>query len=167
VALHGVCYDFFFVTGYMYTDQKAPTAIRGQAQSLLVFLTQGIGMFFGYKIMGGDSFLGIPLKMTIAGYGGQVTKATEYTAALKEAAGEPEAMSFFATFANMLSRSLPEGLDKEVLASTMAQWKNFWMFPAIMAAAILVVFTLTFWEKTKSASEAGSDSSPDGDAAKS
>ena len=37
VALHGICYDFFFVTGFMYTDQKAPKAIRGQAQALLVF----------------------------------------------------------------------------------------------------------------------------------
>lgn len=50
VLLHGVCYDFFFVTGFMYTDQKAPLEIRGQAQSLLVFFTQGIGLFFGYRI---------------------------------------------------------------------------------------------------------------------
>ena len=35
----------------MYTDAKAPEAFRGQAQGLLVFLTQGIGMFFGYRIM--------------------------------------------------------------------------------------------------------------------
>ena len=167
VALHGVCYDFFFVTGFMYTDQKAPTAIRGQAQGLLVFLTQGIGMFFGYRIMGGGSFLGIPLNMTVAGYGGQVTQAADYTAALTAAAGEPAPMSFFATFANMLSRSLPEGLDKGVLADTMEQWKNFWMFPAIMAAVILVIFAVTFWDKVKPAPESGSDSKSDADAAKS
>ena len=52
VILHGVCYDFFFVTGFMYTDSKAPKEIRGQAQSMLVFFTQGVGMFFGFKIAG-------------------------------------------------------------------------------------------------------------------
>ncbi len=51
VALHGICYDFFFVTGFMYTDKKAPKQIRGQAQGLLVFLTQGVGMYFGYMVM--------------------------------------------------------------------------------------------------------------------
>jgi len=153
VALHGVCYDFFFVTGFMYTDQKAPKAIRGQAQSLLVFLTQGIGMFFGYKIMAADSFLGIPLNLTVGKYGEQVTQATEYSAALKAAAGEQTPMSFIDTFANMLSRSLPTALDKELLSSTMNQWKNFWMFPSIMAGIVLVIFALTFWDKMKSSTE--------------
>ena len=158
VALHGVCYDFFFVTGFMYTDQKAPTAIRGQAQSLLVFLTQGIGMFFGYKIMAADSFLGIPLNLTVGKYGEQVTKAADYTAALKAAAGEQAPMSFIDTFANMLSRSLPAGLDKELLSSTMNQWKNFWMFPSIMAGIVLIIFALTFWDKVKSSAVEGQNS---------
>ena len=150
VALHGICYDFFFVTGFMYTDQKAPKAIRGQAQSLLVFLTQGIGMFFGYKIMAADSFLGIPLNLTVGKYGEQVTQAAEYTAALKAATGEQPPMSFVETFANMLSRSLPAEFDKELLASTMNQWKNFWMFPSIMAGIVMVIFALTFWDRMKS-----------------
>jgi hypothetical protein len=125
-------------------------------------------MFFGYKIMGGDSFLGIPLAMKIGEYGGQVTQATEYSAALKAAAGEQEPMSFFATFGNMLSRSLPEGLDKDLLASTMEQWKNFWMFPAIMAAVILVIFALTFWDRLKPAdTETADTSEPGSDAARS
>jgi hypothetical protein len=50
IALHGICYDFFFVTGFIYTDKKAPKSIRGQAQSLLVFFTQGVGMWIGYQI---------------------------------------------------------------------------------------------------------------------
>ena len=52
MLLHGVCYDFFFVTGFMYTDSKAPADVRGQAQGMLVFFTQGVGMFFGYMIAG-------------------------------------------------------------------------------------------------------------------
>ena len=149
VALHGICYDFFFVTGFMYTDQKAPIAIRGQAQGLLVFLTQGIGMFFGYRIMAAGNFFGIPLGLTIGEYGKQVTKSEEYVAALTEARGETEVVGFFDTFGRMFNRSHPEGLNSEVLDATMLQWKNFWMLPAIMALVIMIVFAIAFWDKAK------------------
>ena len=43
ILLHGICYDFFFVTGMIYTDKKAPPEVRSQAQSLVVMLTQGTG----------------------------------------------------------------------------------------------------------------------------
>ena len=52
IALHGICYDFFFVTGQIYVDQAAPPALRGQLQGLLVMVTQGIGMFVGAQIAG-------------------------------------------------------------------------------------------------------------------
>lgn len=47
IILHGVCYDFFFVTGYMYTEKKAGAQIKNAAQGLFTFATYGVGMFIG------------------------------------------------------------------------------------------------------------------------
>jgi nucleoside transporter len=47
IILHGVCYDFFFVTGYMYTEKKSNERIKNAAQGLFTFVTYGLGMFIG------------------------------------------------------------------------------------------------------------------------
>jgi nucleoside transporter len=52
ILLHGVCYDFFFVTGQIYVDKKSTPAIRGQAQGFFVLVTYGVGMLIGAQIAG-------------------------------------------------------------------------------------------------------------------
>lgn len=52
LVLHGVCYDFFFVASQLYVDKKAARDVRASAQSLIAFITLGLGMFVGAQAAG-------------------------------------------------------------------------------------------------------------------
>ncbi len=52
ILIHGICYDFFFVTGQIYIDKKTTRDVRGQVQGLLILLTQGFGMLLGAQLSG-------------------------------------------------------------------------------------------------------------------
>lgn len=52
IVLHGICYDFFFATGQIYTDLKAPKGIKSAAQGLITFATYGVGLTIGSKFGG-------------------------------------------------------------------------------------------------------------------
>ena len=52
IVLHGVCFDFFFVTGQLYTDQQAPPHLRSTAQGFITAMTYGFGMFIGSFLSG-------------------------------------------------------------------------------------------------------------------
>ncbi len=98
VALHGVCYDFFFVTGQLYVDRKAPKPIRASAQGLFTLLTYGIGMLIGNYVLGwwGDNI----------------------------------------------------GLDGSTQAGWLEGAFSFWFMPAMVAAAVMLLFVATFKNET-------------------
>jgi MFS family permease len=52
IALHGICYDFFFVSGYIYTNSKAGERYKSAAQGLITLATYGVGMLIGFKVAG-------------------------------------------------------------------------------------------------------------------
>lgn len=52
IALHGICYDFFFVSGQIYTDTKAGPKYKSSAQGLITLATYGVGMLIGFWVAG-------------------------------------------------------------------------------------------------------------------
>ena len=130
VVLHGSWYDFFFVTGFMYTDNKAPKEVRSQAQSLLVFFTQGVGMFFGYKIAGAKF------------------AAVQESSDALAASIETPTFGFWESFGKMFLTEKPTA-TAGIVQDAMANWKTFWMFPSLMALVVAVIFAFAFWDKVK------------------
>lgn len=89
IALHGICYDFFFVSGQIYTDSKAGEKVKSAAQGLITLATYGVGMLVGFWIAG-------------------------------------------------------QVVDKNLLSDGAHSWQDIWIFPAVFAVVVMVIFAVLF-----------------------
>jgi nucleoside transporter len=94
IILHGICYDFFFVTGQIYVDNKAPVHVRAAAQGFIAFVTLGLGLFVGSIVSG-----------------------------------------------RVVGRFATPG------AAIGHDWQSIWLIPSAMAAAVMILFALLFYER--------------------
>ena len=130
ILLHGICYDFFFVTGFIYTDKKAPVELRGQAQGLLVLITQGLGLRLGTQLIGRIV--------------GRYTPAE--AAALQAESAETAKEAFFerSSDADLAAPLFEKANELAGQANTLIDWHSIWLLPCIAAGVVLLLFIAAF-----------------------
>lgn len=138
VLLHGICYDFFFVTGQIYTDQAAHKGIRAQAQGLLAMLTLGLGMLIGAQAAGLIEERYTPtetatLNQEVQQIGARIGQLETQGGAAAEIAELSAAQS-----------------SKALEALQLLDWRTIWMIPAALAGLIMLLFAAVFREEKRS-----------------
>lgn len=149
VIIHGICYDFFFVTGQIYTDKFAPKPIRAQAQGMLVLFTLGLGMFIGAQIAGKIETQHTP--EAAQEFAAQVQAASKEAQDIRTQilTAEPTEKEALQAQAVALETRAAEARKSELRS---LEWKPLWGKPALFAAIVLVVF-LALFRETKPASQ--------------
>lgn len=135
IILHGICYDFLFVTGQIYTDMAARKEIRAQAQGLLVLFTLGLGMLIGARVAGVWDERNTPqetrvLMTEVQGLGGEVARL--------QAEGASD---------EQVQATRTEQAEKLQRAQSLIDWKSIWALPAGLSALVLIFFVVVFRDR--------------------
>ncbi|HET7293569.1 MAG TPA: nucleoside permease [Vicinamibacteria bacterium] len=99
ILLHGICYDFFFVTGQIYVEKTAPKSIQASAQGFITLITYGVGMLIG----------------------------------------------------NWVAGPVVDRHARTVAGAVLHDWPSIWLWPAVMASVVIVLFAALFRERRASA----------------
>lgn len=132
IVLHGICYDFFFVTGFIYTDKKCTPSIRGQAQGFLVLVTQGLGLGIGAQVM--NRIVAACTPAEAAELQARSAELTRQAWALSDPAARKPLLDQAGSLAGRAAKLLA--------------WDTIWIVPCLMAAAVMVIFFLFFHDRT-------------------
>lgn len=141
IVLHGICYDFFFVTGQIYTDQVAPKNLRAQAQGMLVLFTLGLGMLIGAQVAGRIE-------------GQHTTEEAKALAAKQvEIAAQVDELSKTDGNDDQIATLVAEKGETRKAELKAIEWKQLWGKPAIFAGAVMLIFIALFRSPAPKADE--------------
>ncbi len=135
IVLHGICYDFLFVTGQIYTDKVARKEIRAQAQGMLVLFTLGLGMLIGARVAGEWEERNTP------------AISRQLSAEVQAIGTEIAQMEQAGNVGAALEALREEQAAKLHESQSQINWRWIWALPTALSALVLVLFLAIFRDR--------------------